>query len=201
MHARVNVIYGNARLVDAGLDQLEATDRARVEATPGNRGLTTMVNREAGVIVAMSYWDEPLESSESALTDAREKAAAAAGGDLVVEQFEVAGSAPGGAPGPGAVAEMTRVRLDPTARSEGLAYLTTDMLSALAHDTGATSAQVLIDHDTGNGIIVALWAAPGAAERARRIVAQQRSLAEQRVQATFPRTETYTLIGTSPGSG
>ena len=75
MYARVNFIFGTATKVGAGVAHIEKSDRDAVEAVAGNRGLTTLVDRKTGVIVAISYWDDLRLSSETALTKAREGAA------------------------------------------------------------------------------------------------------------------------------
>ena len=80
MYARVNIIFGTEAKVGAGVAHIEKSDRDVVEAAAGNRGLTTLVDRKTGVIVAMSYWDDLRHSSEAALTKAREGAAKPAGG-------------------------------------------------------------------------------------------------------------------------
>ena len=54
MYARVNIIFGTKGKVGAGLTHLEKSDRGVVESAAGNRGLTTLVDRKAGVVVAMS---------------------------------------------------------------------------------------------------------------------------------------------------
>ena len=68
--------------VGPGVAHIEKSDRDVVEAAAGNRGLTTLVDRKTGVIVAISYWDDLRRSSEAGLTKAREGAAEAAGGAL-----------------------------------------------------------------------------------------------------------------------
>ena len=86
MYARVNIIFGTEDKVGPqGGFHIEKSDRCVVEAAPGNRGLTTLVDRKTGVIVAISYWDDLGQSSEAALTKAREGAAEAAGGALITE--------------------------------------------------------------------------------------------------------------------
>jgi hypothetical protein len=115
VHARVNIIFGERDKVEAGIAHLEESDRAVVEATAGNRGLTTLVDREAGMIVAVSYWDDLPHSSKAALTRAREGAAAAAGGDVIAETYEVAAEDRLAQPAPGAAVRLWRVaphRLD-----------------------------------------------------------------------------------------
>jgi hypothetical protein len=114
-----------------------------VEAAAGNRGLTTLVDRTAGVIVAMSYWDDLRHSSEAALTKAREGAAKAAGGTLVAEGFEVAVAERLAVPGPGATVQMTRVQLDPVRVDAGLAFIRDELLQRLSACSGLCSAELL----------------------------------------------------------
>jgi hypothetical protein len=197
MYARVNIVFGEKDRIDAGIDRIEGSDRPVVESTSGNRGLVTLVDREAGVIVATSYWDEPLHSSEAALTEAREAVAAAAGGDLVVERYELAGRRQSSAPAPGAVVTMTRVQLDPPVVPDGLTAVQDEMLPSIAAVDGFCSAEVLIDRSSGAGIVVTAWGNAGSADRAERALEPQRADAEQRFGAKFSRIETYSLVRTS----
>src|SRR2546423_6895822 len=123
MFARVNTIFGTKDKVQDGITHLEKTDRAVVDAAAGHRGLTTLVDRQSGVIVAMSYWDEPTDSSQAALTRAREGAAAAAGGDLVTESFEVASQEMLSFPSPDATVRMERVQLEPARVADALGFI------------------------------------------------------------------------------
>src|SRR6476646_5459051 len=112
MYARVNFIFGTEEKVGPGVAHIKKSDRYVVEAAPGNRGLTTLVDRKTGVIVAISYWDDLGHSSDAALTKAREGAAEAAGGALITEIFEIAVAERLAVPDPGATVQMTRVQLD-----------------------------------------------------------------------------------------
>src|SRR6187397_2355486 len=101
MYARVNIIFGTEDKVGPAVAHIEKSDRHVVEAAPGNRGLTTLVDRTTGVIIAMSYWDDLSQSSEAVLTKARAGAAKAAVGALVTESFEVAVAERSAVPNPG----------------------------------------------------------------------------------------------------
>lgn len=197
MYARVNMIFGAKDRIDAGIARIEDSDRPVVEATRGNQGLATMVDREAGVIVAMSFWDEPLHSSEASLTQEREAAAAAAGGDLVVERFELVGRTQPSPAAPGAVVRMARMQLDPATVADALAYFTRDVLPTVKTAAGLCSAEVLIDRESGTGVIVTAWTDVDSADRGERAWEPLRDTAAERVGAKFPRTETYTLVRTS----
>jgi hypothetical protein len=197
MYARVNIVFGDRDKIDAGIERLERSDRPVVESTRGNRGLATMVDRDGGVIVATSYWDEPLYSSEAALTEAREAVAAAAGGDLVVERFELADHQQSSVPMPGAVVMMARVQLDPAVTAAGPAAIRDELLPSIAAVDGFCSVEILIDRDSGAGIVVTTWENAATAERADRVLEPLRENAEQRFGAKLSRVETYSLLRTS----
>jgi len=194
MYARVNIIFGTTAKVGAGVAHIEKSDRDVVEAVAGNRGLTTLVDRKTGVIVAMSYWDDLRHSSEAALTKAREGAAKAAEGALVTESFEVAVAERLAAPDPGATVRMTRVQLDPVRVDAGVAFVRDKLLQRLSACSGLCSAELLIDRVIGNGLLVTTWTDQEAAGRAQALLDGLRRDAEAAAGATFPRSESYMLV-------
>jgi hypothetical protein len=194
MYARVNIIFGEKDKADAGIAHIEGTDRGVVEGTSGNQGLTTLVDRQAGVIVAISYWDEPLHSSEAALTQARGGAATAAGGDLVVERFEVAIGERRSVPAPGAVVRMARVQIEPTRIADGMTFIRTEVLPPLRIVAGFCSAELLIDRSSGGGVFVTAWDDEAGGARSESVLDELRDEAVQRVGVKLPRTETYAVV-------
>lgn len=194
MYARVNMIFGRPDRVEDGLARLEESDRGAVEAAAGNRGLTTAVDRRAGVIVAVSYWDEPDHSSAAALTRARADAVAAAGGDLVVESFEVASQEWVSVPAAGAVVRMVRVRIEPEGVTEALGFLREEMQPRLRTEAGFSGAELMIDRPSGAGMLLTTWTDEVAATQGDTLVERVRDDAARRGGTTFPRTETYALV-------
>jgi hypothetical protein len=194
MYARVNIIFGTEDKVGPGVAHIEKSDRYVVEAAPGNRGLTTLVDRKTGVIVAISYWDDPGQSSEARLTKAREDAAEAAGGALITENFEVAVAERLAVPDPGATVQMTRMQLDPSRVDAGLAFVRDELLQRLSACSGLCSAELLVDRVIGNGLLVTTWTDQEAAVRAQALLDGLREDAEAAAGATFPRSESYMLI-------
>jgi hypothetical protein len=196
MYARVNIIFGQQDKVDDGIAHLEESDRGAVEATAGNLGLTTFVDRQAGVIVAVSYWDEPAHSSEAVLTRAREGAAAAAAGDLVVESYEVTVQERRSVPLSGAIVRVQRVQIDSSKIAAGVAFICDEVLPQLRTGAGFCSAELLIDRGAGTGQLVTVWTTAADADRTDTVLRQLRDEAVERVGTKFPRTETYTLVRT-----
>jgi len=197
MYARVNIIFGTEDKVSAGVAHLEESDRAVVEATAGNRGLSTMVDRARGMIVAVSYWDELHHSSEAVLTRARENAAAAAGGEVVAESYEVAIVERRSTPSPGAVVGMTQVQLEPQRIATSLAYARDEILPRLPAGSGLCGAELLLDRQSGNGLFLTTWEDEDGAKRADALLDELHSEAVLRGGVRFPRTETYVLVRAS----
>jgi hypothetical protein len=200
MYARVNTIFGTEGNVSAAVAQLEESDRSAVESAEGNRGLTTLVDRAAGVIVALSYWDDLQRSSDAVLTQARERAAVAAGGELVAEGFEVAATERPAVPAPGATVRMTRVQLERARIDAGLAFVRGELLQRLSAGSGLCSAELLIDREVGNGLLVTTWTDKDAADRADALLDGLPEDAAARAGANFPRSETYVLVRQSARS-
>jgi hypothetical protein len=201
MFARVNIIFGRRDKVDDGLAHLEESDRGAVESAAGNLGLTTFVDREAGVIVAVSYWDEPAHSSQAVLTRAREGAAAAAGGDLVVESYEVVAKDRRSVPSSGATVRAERVQIDSSKIADGVGFIRDEVLPQLRTSAGFCSAELLIDRGSGTGQLLTAWTTAADAGRTDTVLQGLRDEAVERVGTKFPRTETYTLVRTSSPAG
>ncbi|MBL8927424.1 MAG: hypothetical protein JNM77_14465 [Pseudonocardia sp.] len=194
MYARVNIIFGTKDKVCPGVAHVEKSDRHVVEAAPGNRGLTTLVDRKTGVIVAISYWDDLAQSLEARLTKARAGAAKAAGGALITENFEIAVAERLAVPDPGATVQMTQMQLDPSRVDAGLAFVSDELLQRLSACSGLCSAELLIDRVIGNGLLVTTWTDQDAADRAQALLDGLRRDTEAARGATFPRSESYMLI-------
>lgn len=194
MHTRVNMIFGRKDLVEGAIVELEESDRGIVEATEGNRGLTTLVDRAAGVLVAVSYWDEPAQALAAALTRARADAVTAAGGILVVENFEVASQETLTAPPVDAVVRMVRVRIEPPRVPEALGFIHDEVLRRLRVEAGFCHAELMIDRGSSGGLLLVAWTDEDAATRTDALLDRVRGEAVQRAGTTFPRTETYALV-------
>jgi hypothetical protein len=197
MHARVNIIFGRTDLVEDGISHLEESDRVAVEATDGNRGLTTLADRAAGVVVAVSYWDEPVQAAAGALTRARADAVTAAGGDLVVENFEVASQELLTVPAAGAVVRMVRVRIELERLTDAVRFVHDEVLRRLRVEAGFCSAELMVDRESGSGLLLAAWTGEEAATRTDTLIDRVRAEARARAGTTFPRSETYAVTGTT----
>ncbi|MGI5128094.1 hypothetical protein ACQEVB_14890 [Pseudonocardia sp. CA-107938] len=183
MHARVNTIFGRRDKVAAGLALAEGTDRAAVEASFGNLGLATFADPDAGVIVAVSYWNEPARASAPTLTAARAAVAAAAGGDLVAESYAVAWQLPATA-SPGATVRVDRLQIDTATAGAGLRER---LVRHVRHVPGFCGAELLVDRALGAGMLVTTWTSDSDAQRVDAAISAVRD-------GGTTTTETYVLV-------
>ncbi|MBN9101071.1 MULTISPECIES: hypothetical protein [unclassified Pseudonocardia] len=197
MYVRINTIFGEKSKIDAAVEYIEESDRPVVEAAAGNSGLLTLVDREAGLIVAASYWDEPLHSSEAVLTRVREGAVAVAGGDLSVESFEVAAQQQPAATPPGAAVRFARMQIELARFDEAISFFDEQVLPALTACAGLCSIQLLLDPGSGSGIVATAWQDLAAADAAEEAMARLHSSATSRGGVKFLNVEPYTLVRTS----
>jgi hypothetical protein len=197
MYVRINTIFGDKSKIDAAIEYIEGSDRPIVEAAAGNSGLVTLVDRDAGLIVAASYWDEPLHSSEAVLTRVREGAVAVAGGDLSVESFEVVAGAQRAVPPPEAVVRFARLQIELAKIGEAISLFDEQVLPALVACNGLCSAQMVLDRSSGAGIVATAWQDAAAADAAGDVLERLRANAADRSGVKFLEVEAYTLVRTS----
>jgi heme-degrading monooxygenase HmoA len=92
MHARVTTLQGRADRADDVAAQLQRDDVPGFEELDGFKGMTLLVDRDSGKMIALTFWEsqEALQASEDAVKDARSRAAESGGASTPqVERYEV----------------------------------------------------------------------------------------------------------------
>lgn len=91
MHARLVTVQGDAGNVDAAIERVRESVLPALEAADGFKGFSLLVDRDAGTLVGLSYFDsrETLDASEEAVRGPRDETASAAGGAPDVRFYEV----------------------------------------------------------------------------------------------------------------
>lgn len=92
MHARVTTLQGQPDRADDVAAQLQRDDVPGFEQLDGFKGMTLMVDRGSGKMMALTFWEseDALRASEEAVKDARSRAAEQGGaGEPQVERYEV----------------------------------------------------------------------------------------------------------------
>jgi hypothetical protein len=198
MYVRLNTIFGDRDKTAAVLDYIESRDRPVVEAVAGNGGLVTLVDGDSGVVVAASYWDEPMHSSEAVLTQVRRNAELLAGGTVTAEQYEVTAVAWRSRPQRGASVRMSGAQLESARLEDAVLFLGGVLLPELARSEKLCTAQIFVDTGSSAAIVFTIWENAQLAEDVSPVVV---ALRDQPVDhgVKFVTDVRYSLFGISPG--
>jgi heme-degrading monooxygenase HmoA len=195
MFMRFTTVTGEQSRVPAALDFIEERLRPQVEATAGNQGLSTFAASDYGVVIALSYWAdvEAMLASEVPFEPLARQAATVARGTLSREQYEVAAGYRRSAPPPGAVVEVSRFEFEPGKAAELVELFRTDSLPCFAAAPGLCATQLLLDRETGQGLIGSIWHDERAARAFWIPAGQLRTRTAHRVAVTYTGSDFYQL--------
>jgi heme-degrading monooxygenase HmoA len=199
MFARYTTVRGDPNKIDAALDYVDGQARAAVEGTEGNLGFAVLVDSEGGRILGASYWDsaESMRAAEASLADTRSAAADALGGEVDIERFEVALGFRHSIPARGAVARLSRLEVDQARIDEAISLMREENVPRVKGAEGLCSFQLLLDRETGAGMVVTAWESQAAAEAFWPTAEQLRARASDRVGVRFTELDTFTMIRTT----
>jgi heme-degrading monooxygenase HmoA len=199
MFARYTTVRCDPATLDRVIEQVDGEARAAVEAEPGSRGFAVLADAQGGRMIGASYWDTAaaMEASRQRLAPRREAAAAAVGGELSVEQFEVVVGFRHIIPARGAAVRLTRCELDPSRADEAVTLMREETVPRIKGTAGLCSFQVLLDRGTGAGMVVPCWEDAASAEAFWPTAEKLRARAADRVGVRFSAPEGYTLIRTT----
>jgi heme-degrading monooxygenase HmoA len=206
MYARYMTLLGRYRTyrgtpskIDAVLERMDYQDRAVVEATEGNRGLAVLADAEGSRILGASYWDsaESLQASEEAPADAHADLAKAHSWHLTVERFEVIVGIRRSFPARGAPVRLSRFDMDRSRVEEAIALFWEESVPRLKGADGLCSFQLLLDRESGSGMVATAWESTRAAEAFWPTAEQLRAVTSERVGLRFSPPDTYTMARTT----
>ena len=199
MFARYTTVRGDPDKIEAAIEYADGEARAAVEATPGNRGFALVADPAGGRLVGASYWDsrESMTNSESALAEPRERAASTAGGEASMERFEVVVGFRHSIQARGALARISRLEVEPARIDEAITNMREESVPRVKGADGLCSFQLLLDRDTGRGMVVSAWENQTAADAFWPTAQQLRARATERAGVRFLDVEDYTMVRTS----
>lgn len=197
MHVRMTTIRGDASKLQAAVDVAERASAA-IEAAAGNKGFAAVTNTD-GVLIGLSYWESAAAeaASRQALGALRDEVAAAAGGTVSVEVYELAVARRISVPAPGALGRIVRVQTDPARLDGAIAHYRDRVLPVLLDQPGLCSVQLLVDRATGKAVGISGWEDAVAAEKALHALDEVRAEAEAAIGGPVAEPENYTLVRTT----
>jgi len=199
MFARYTTVRCDHDKIEAAIEYVDGEVRAAVEATPGNLGFAVAADPAGGRLIGASYWDsrESMTNAESALAESRARAASTAGGEVSMERFEMAVGFRHSIPARGALLRLSRFQVELARVDEAITNIREGSVPHVKGADGLCSFQLLLDRDTGSGMVVSSWEKPAAADAFWPTAEQLRARTTERVGVRFLDIENYTVIRTS----
>jgi quinol monooxygenase YgiN len=199
MFARYATVRGNPDKIEAAIEYTDGEARAVVEGTSGNRGFAVLADPTNGRMIGASYWDsrEAMTETEPALADVRAASARTAGGEVSVERFEVVVGFRHSIPARGAVSRLSRFQAEPARVDEVLRIMREESVPRVKGADGLCSFQLLLDRDTGSGMVVSSWENQAAADAFWPTAEQLRARMSEQAGVRFLDVEDYTMIRTT----
>ena len=196
MFARYTTVRGDPNKIDAAIDYVDGQARAAVEGTKGNLGFAVAADADGGRLVAASYWDsaESMRAAEASLADTRAAAADVLGGEVSLERFEVALGFRHSFPARGSAVRLARLELDPARAEEAISLMREENMPRVKGADGLCSWQLLLNRESGSGMVVTAWESHEAAEAFWPTAQQLRARASDRVGVRFAAPDDVTMI-------
>ena len=179
MHTRLLTFRG-AEDIDGGAAFLREKALPVISAQTGYRGVTASGNRSANVFGVLSIWETEQDraASDTALGEARDEVLGIVGGDLTVENFEVAAA---GAVKP-ITAEckllITRLSMDPADVEDVVAFFNSEVFPFFKSQPGFCGLHNLIDRSSGKAVVGSAWETSEAIDAYLGVQPERRTVAE-----------------------
>jgi heme-degrading monooxygenase HmoA len=97
-------------------------------------------------------------------------------------------------PARGALARLSRFQVEPARADEVIALMREESVPRVKGADGLCSFQLLLDRDTGNGMVVSAWESQDAADAFWPTAQQLRARAAEESGMRFLEPENYTMI-------
>lgn len=200
MFARYTTLRGDPSKLDAGIDLADGRLRASVEEIEGNRGFAVLADAEGGRLVGASYWNnaQSLRAAEISLAQTPMKAATTFDAAILgIERFEVAVGFRNSIPSRGAVVRVGRFEVDPARVEELVRLMREENLPRVKGTAGLCSFQLLVNRESGSGMVVSTWENTAALDAYWPLAEQLRATACERADVRLGPTDDFTMIRTT----
>lgn len=160
----------------------------RDEVWPGVRqmqgciGLSMIIDRASGKGIITTSWEteEALAASREPVAPLRERGTEVTrGGEPLVEEWEVASMHRAHNAFPDACVRTSWTQVDPADADRAIELYKTGMLPGVEQFEGFASASLLVNRETGRGVLSVAYDSREAMERTRPQAEQMRAMAEQ----------------------
>ena len=186
MHARTTTFRGRPDAVEAGVAHVEDEVLPALEAMPGCVGMSLLVQRESGVLVATTAWEtqEHMIRTGPVVAPMRDRAEQLVGGRPEVREWEIAVVHRTAAAPAGARARVTWTRVPPPLVDQQLYVFKVGTLPQLEDLPGFCSASLLLDRTRGTAALAVVYESAEMLEQSRRPASELRTASVDHLGAT-----------------
>jgi hypothetical protein len=170
MYARSTTVQADPQRIDDGIAYIRDEAMPAVQSMPGCMGVSMLCDRESGRCIVTASWDseESMSASRDAVRPMREKAIDVMGGQLEVQEWEIAVVHRAHAMGEGACARVIYSRLaDVSQADRTLDAWKANVLPRLDEMNGFCSVSLMIDRSAGTGVTTVAFDDRESMERSR----------------------------------
>lgn len=159
MHVRFTLLTADPERIDDAVTYLASDGRSRLEAEPGERGMSLQVAPDLAVAVVESFWvsHDAMRDSERLEATVRDEAVHLALCTAAVERFRVAITSRIGREEAGAGVRLTVYQTDPAALDNAIAGYEDSAVPWLTETDGFVSESLLVDHRSGRQVSQTIW--------------------------------------------
>jgi heme-degrading monooxygenase HmoA len=181
MYARATT-YTGVENIEAGVDYVRQTVVPLLNQQKGYKGLTVSADRAKGEFGVLAFWEtaEDRDASDSALAKLRDEGRDVMGGAYTVELFDQDVVEFKERPGPSSALLITRFSMDPAKIDDNVAFFKSEVLPRLKAQPGFQTLRHMINRETGQGIVGAVWADQKSSKDAAELALPRRKQAEDR---------------------
>jgi heme-degrading monooxygenase HmoA len=154
VYARSTTIQARPSDIDQGIAYVRDEVMPALHAMGGCVGLSLLVDRESGRCIATSAWDteEAMASSTEQAAPLRERAREIFGGEVTVDQWEIAAVHRDHHTTDGACVRATWMKVPRDQIDRAIAFYRSEVLPALEDLEGFCSASLMINRATGRAV-------------------------------------------------
>ncbi len=159
MYARSTNVLGQPTMTDAGIEHTRDVVMPQVKGMSGCVGISVLADHASGRCIVTTAWETEaaLRGSADTVTPIRARAAEQFGGEVTVDEWEVAYLHRAHRAGDGACARVTWAEGDPAAIDRIVEYFKTSLMPRVEQLDGFCSASLMIDRARGRSCVTASY--------------------------------------------
>lgn len=179
MYARSSTFHSDPARIDEGIAFVRDEVAPALEAVAGATGLSLIVHRDSGRLIATSGWEDmqTLRDGDDRMRPLRERGAEILAAAPVVDVWEIAVLHRVGETGRGACLRASWLRVDPARLERSVDNYRSTLLPMMEELPGFCSASLFVDRATGRSVSSVTYVDTAAMDTGREMAASMRRTA------------------------